>query len=94
MIYVGIDVSKDKHDCYITNSDGEVLAKAFSFSNYLDGFTMFLQRISSITSDFSIIKIGLEATGHYNYNLLFLFFKTILLSCLLLKNNSAIINLH
>jgi transposase len=25
MIYVGIDVAKDKHDCFITNSDGEVL---------------------------------------------------------------------
>ena len=24
MIYVGIDVSKDKHDCYIVNSDGVV----------------------------------------------------------------------
>lgn len=70
MIYVGIDVSKDKHDCYITNSDGEVLAKAFSFANNLDGFTMFLQRISSISSDFSTIKIGLEATGHYSYNIL------------------------
>ena len=23
MIYVGIDVAKDKHDCFITNSDGE-----------------------------------------------------------------------
>ncbi len=22
MIYVGIDVAKDKHDCFITNSDG------------------------------------------------------------------------
>ena len=28
MIYVGIDVAKDKHDCFITNSDGEVLFKA------------------------------------------------------------------
>ena len=27
MIYVGIDVAKDKHDCFITNSDGEVLFK-------------------------------------------------------------------
>ena len=25
MIYVGIDVAKDKHDCFITNSEGEVL---------------------------------------------------------------------
>lgn len=70
MIYVGIDVAKDKHDCVITNSDGEVLAKAFSFSNTLDGFDTLLQRISSISSDFSTIKVGLEATGHYNYNLL------------------------
>ena len=27
MIYVGIDVAKDKHDCFITNSNGEVLYK-------------------------------------------------------------------
>ena len=30
MIYVGIDVAKDKHDCFITNSDGEVLFKVFT----------------------------------------------------------------
>ena len=70
MIYVGIDVAKDKHDCVITNSDGEVLAKAFSFSNNLDGFNTLLQRITSITTDFSNLKVGLEATGHYSYNLL------------------------
>ena len=28
MIYVGIDVAKDKHDCFITNSEGEVLFQA------------------------------------------------------------------
>ena len=26
MTIVGIDVAKDKHDCYIVNSDGEILA--------------------------------------------------------------------
>lgn len=41
MIYVGIDVAKDKHDCFITNSD-----------------------------DLTKVKVGLEATGHYSYNLL------------------------
>ena len=30
MIYVGIDVAKDKHDCFITNSEGDVLFKAFT----------------------------------------------------------------
>jgi len=29
MIYIGIDVAKDKHDLFITNSDGEVLFKVF-----------------------------------------------------------------
>ena len=26
MIFVGIDVAKDKHDCFILNSEGTVLA--------------------------------------------------------------------
>ena len=30
MIFVGIDVAKDKHDCFITNSDGEVLFQVFT----------------------------------------------------------------
>ena len=38
MICVGIDVAKDKHDCFITNSDGEVLFNPFSISNNRDGF--------------------------------------------------------
>ena len=70
MIYAGIDVAKDKHDCVITNSDGEVLTKAFSFSNNLEGFNTIFQRISSVSNDCSTIKVGLEATGHYSYNLL------------------------
>ena len=28
MIFVGIDVAKDKHDCFILNSEGTVLADA------------------------------------------------------------------
>lgn len=30
VVSVGIDVSKDKHDCFIVNSEGEVLADVFS----------------------------------------------------------------
>ena len=30
MIYVGIDVAKDKHDCCILGSDGEVLFSPFT----------------------------------------------------------------
>ena len=70
MIFVGIDVSKDKHDCFILGSDGEVLFKAFTFTNDMDGFNGLFSTIKSVSDDFSNIKVGLEATGHYSYNLL------------------------
>ena len=70
MIYVGIDVAKDKHDCFITNSDGEVLFKAFTITNNLDGFNELHQKIASVMDEVTKVKVGLEATGHYSYNLL------------------------
>ena len=51
MIYVGIDVAKDKHDCIITNSDGEVLFKTFTISNNLEGFDALFERIKSVSND-------------------------------------------
>lgn len=59
MIYVGIDVAKDKHDCFITNSDGEVLFKAFTIANNLTGFTELYQKIESVMEDVSKVKVGL-----------------------------------
>ena len=70
MIYIGIDVAKDKHDCFITNSDSEVLFKAFTISNNLDGFNDLYQKIESVMDDVTKVKVGLEVTGHYSYNLL------------------------
>ena len=70
MIFVGIDVAKDKHDCFITNSDGEVLFQPFTISNNLDGFNTLYQKIVSVMEDATKVKVGLEATGHYSYNLL------------------------
>ena len=70
MIFVGIDVSKDKHDCFIVNSDGEILFDTFTILNNMGGFDELFEKIKSCSKDFSKIKIGLEATGHYSYNLL------------------------
>ena len=70
MIYVGIDVAKDKHDCFITNSDGEILFQVFTIQNNRDGFDDLFSKIQSTSSDVSNIKVGLEATRHYSYNLL------------------------
>lgn len=70
MICVGIDVAKDKHDCFIMNSEGEVLADVFTVSNSKEGFETLLQTIVTCTGNGGKIKVGLEATGHYSYNLL------------------------
>lgn len=70
MIYVGIDVAKDKHDCFAINSDGEILIENFSFKNNLDGFNLLFNSISNFNESFKNIKVGLEATGHYSNNIL------------------------
>jgi len=68
-ILVGIDVAKDKHDCFIMNSEGEVLAKPFTIFNNKEGFDFLYEKIQSISSSDNI-KVGLEATGHYSYNII------------------------
>ena len=70
MICVGIDVSKDKHDCFILSSEGEVLADVFTIPNNAEGFDTLLQTIRRCTRPTDKIKVGLEATGHYSYNIL------------------------
>ena len=70
VVSVGIDVSKDKHDCFIVSSEGEVLADVFTIPNNMDGFHCLLQRIQTCATSQDKIKVGLEATGHYSYNLL------------------------
>lgn len=70
MVCVGIDVAKDKHDCFILNSEGTVLCDVFTIPNNMEGFQKLLQKIKGCTSDSDRIKVGLEATGHYSYNIL------------------------
>ena len=70
MICVGIDVAKDKHDCFILSSEGEVLADVFTIPNNAEGFDTLLQSIRCCARPADKIKVGLEATGHYSYNIL------------------------
>ena len=70
MITVGIDVAKDKHDCFIMNSEGEVLFNPFVIQNNREGFDSLYEKICSVADDFTKVKVGLEATGHYSYNIL------------------------
>lgn len=68
MYFVGIDISKYKHDCFVLNDSGEVIAKNFVFANSHDGFQSLLTLLKSFDSSQNI-KIGFEATGHYTSNL-------------------------
>ncbi|QRN86220.1 IS110 family transposase [Clostridia bacterium] len=68
MIYVGIDVAKNKHDCFIVDSEGEIIHNVFTFKNSRQGFNLLLQTIPDVSH--SQILIGLEATGHYSNNLI------------------------
>lgn len=67
MIYIGIDISKYKHDSFICNDTGEVIVENLSFENNKKGFQQFLDQLKSY--DNSNVHIGLEATGHYGLNL-------------------------
>lgn len=67
MIYVGIDISKYKHDCFICSNTGEVIVENLSFENNQKGFQQFADLLKPY--DNSNVHIGLEATGHYGLNL-------------------------
>ena len=60
VISVGIDVSKDKHDCFIQSSEGEVLVDVFTISNNMDGFNILLEKIQGCATSQDKIKVGLE----------------------------------
>jgi transposase len=68
MIYAGIDVSKDRHHCFILDSSGEVLENTFGFKNSRKGFDMFHSILTKHVKPLSDekLRVGLEATGHYN----------------------------
>lgn len=70
MILVGIDVAKDKHDCFIMDSDGIVLADSFTIDNNREGFDTLFEKIRLVTVDGQFVRVGLEATGHYSNNIL------------------------
>ena len=65
MIYVGIDIACDKHNCCIIDERKNILSE-FAIANSRDGFDLLLSEISRFDDEKSI---GLEATGIYGGNL-------------------------
>ena len=66
MYFVGIDISKFKHDCAIVDELGDAITPSWSFQNDCEGFSLFRELLDSLDGE---KKIGLEATGHYGQNL-------------------------
>lgn len=71
MLFIGIDVSKAKHDCCIIDSDGSIITDSLRIPNSKNGFdTLYNSILSALGStDISNAKIGLESTGHYSTNI-------------------------
>lgn len=68
MYFVGIDISKYKHDCFVCTETGEVIEENLSFQNTNEGFNQLLNLLYSLDNNHEI-RIGFEATGHYGMNL-------------------------
>ena len=66
MYYIGIDIAKFKHDCFIADENGHVIKPSFSFQNDNNGFYTLLEILNDLKSK-GQIKIGFESTGHYHY---------------------------
>lgn len=66
--FIGLDLSKFKHDCFIMNENGEVIRNSFSFSNDREGFNTLLNVLNDL-DPIQEKRIGFESTGHYGSNL-------------------------
>ena len=71
MLYVGIDVAKSKHDCFIIDSDGVVHTDNLTIPNDRNGFDKLLETILNALDGDPVqnAKVGLEHTGHYSINI-------------------------
>ena len=68
MYFVGIDISKYKHDCCIISAADLQVVSKFVIQNNKAGFDELLTALQSLSSP-EDIKIGFESTSHYALNL-------------------------
>lgn len=66
----GIDVTTDKRDRFILDSEDKFLPDVFNIPNNAESFDILLQIIYRCTHPEYKIKAGLEAAERYNYSIL------------------------
>lgn len=68
LYFVGIDISKYKHDCCIISAADQKVVSKFTFKNDKAGFEQLLIVFHSLSNP-EDIRIGFESTAHYALNL-------------------------
>lgn len=68
LYFVGIDISKYKHDCCIVSAADQHVVSKFTFRNDREGFDILEDSLRSL-ADPKDIRIGFESTAHYALNL-------------------------
>ncbi|RCW16172.1 IS110 family transposase, partial [Streptococcus gallolyticus] len=67
MLYVGIDVAKNKHDVTVIDNTGKMVLKPITITNRKQGFELLHNTLKQLRQD---CLIAMEDTGHYALNLL------------------------
>lgn len=70
-LFVGIDVSKLKHDLAIVNEQKQLVVKPFVIADNLSGYQTLLAKLNALIEQYQTkqVYIGLEATGDYWKNI-------------------------
>ena len=64
--YVGIDVSKWKHDVLAVDQDGAVVLGPIQVKNYKEGFASLPESLEGLGGSKGDVHICMESTGHYH----------------------------
>ena len=62
MFYLGIDIGKNTHVASLVDDKKNVIFKAFSFSNSINGAESLILKLEAFKNE---LEVGMEATGHY-----------------------------
>lgn len=62
MFYLGIDIGKNTHVASLVDDKKNVIFKAFSFSNSIDGAESLILKLEAFKNE---LEVGMESTGHY-----------------------------
>ena len=63
MIYIGIDIAKERHYAVVMDSGQSVLHKPFGFENNMQGFLKLEEVLERFNDSEQVI--GMESTAHY-----------------------------